>query len=193
MPRIRAHPTPARRCARVVAVAVVAAGIGPVRSSRGTAGRRSTPPPPAPTRNCERPSRSPAGAAPSRASCSRWDRASSPGCERGDRLELSSEVQVTVDCDKPLAPLRRAPLRLRPPRHGLARARRPQVASGALAGDRPAHPQLPPAAPKPPAPLPGGLRPHDQDRRPLPVPARPLLCERRRLAPRAHLRAATSG
>ena len=85
-----------------------------------------------------------------------------------------------MDCDKPSAALRRAPLRLRPARAGLARAGGAQLASGALAGDRAAHPQLPPAAPQPPAPLPGGPRPHHPDRRPLSLPARPLLRERRR-------------
>ena len=156
MPRIQPTPPSRARCARGRARGRGRRGRDrPRRSSRGDRGP-STPPPPAPTRSFEGPSRSPAGAAPSRGWCSRWDRASSPGCERGDRLELSSEVQVTVDCDKPSARCAGRPYDYDPHVHGLARAGGSQVASGALAGDRSAHPQLPPAAPKPPAPLPGG-------------------------------------
>ena len=103
------------------------------------------------------------------------------GLRRGDRLELSSEVQITVDCDKPSPRCAGRPLRLRPERHRHAGAGQAQVTGGAPAGDRAAPAALPPAAAKPPAPLPGGLRPDHAGRRRLPVRARPLLRERRRL------------
>ena len=58
------------------------------------------------------------------------------GLRRGDRLELSSEIQVDGRLRQAVAALRRAAVRLRPARGGRARARPAQVAAGAPRGDR---------------------------------------------------------
>ena len=81
-----------------------------------------------------------------------------PGLARGDRLELSSEVQVTVEAHQAGAAVRRASLCVRPPVVVTL-----ELASGARIGarvedHRPPQAQLRAAGAAATAPLPGRLR-----------------------------------
>ena len=193
MPRTQPTPPSRARCARGRARASRSSRPGSAPPEQPRHRGPPTPPPPAPTRNFEGPSRSPAGAAPSRASCSRWDRASSPGwsAATGSSSRRRSRSPWTATSPRPAAP--GAPTTSTPTctvSLELAARKSPAARSRVIARRTLSCRQR---LPNRQHHCPVVLRPHHQDRRPLPVPARPLLCERRRLAPRAHWRAATSG
>ena len=135
----------------------LAACARPESGERGEV-RRPTPRPQARAASWSRPCRSPGARAQEPRVVLSLGPGKLGGLERGGRLELSSEVQLTVDCDKRSRRCAGRPYRFDPRLTVTLEVGKRRSARRQGACDRPPHAHLPPEAAEPPAPLPGRLR-----------------------------------